>query len=88
MSWFIFTFLMFLGSLRSTAGLALLFFFLTLTFMMLMIGAFLVNEKATKAGGGLGLVTAAIAYYCASAHIITSQTSYFPLPIGHLPKND
>jgi len=86
--WFIFTFLMFLASLRSTAALASLFFFLTLTFMLLMIGAFLVNEKANKAGGGLGIVTAAIAYYCASSHVINQQTSYFPLPLGHLPKND
>jgi len=86
-SWFIFTFLMFLGSLRSTAGLASLFFFLTLTFMFLAIGSFLPdNVKLTKAGGGLGIVTAAIAYYCAAASIITPDSSFFPLPVGALPK--
>jgi succinate-acetate transporter protein len=85
-SWFIFTFIMFLASLRSTAALASLFFFLTLTFMFLMIGEFTENVKIHKAGGGFGILTAAIAYYTAASGLITNQASYFALPTGDLPK--
>jgi len=87
-SWFIFTSIMFLASLRSNAALASLFLFLSLTFMFLMIGAFTVKVKYTKIGGALGIVTAAIAFYTAASNLINSQTSYFALPVGPLPKND
>lgn len=36
--WFIFTFLMLIGSLRRNAGLIALFFMLTITFLLLAIG--------------------------------------------------
>jgi len=85
-AWFIFTFLMFLASLRSSFALASLFFCLTLTFMFLMIGALTVKVKITKIGGGFGLLTAAIAYYTAASGLITQQASYFSLPVGDLPK--
>jgi succinate-acetate transporter protein len=86
-AWFIFTFIMFLASLRSTGALASLFFCLTLTFMFLMIGAFTVKVKMTKIGGGFGILTAAIAYYTAASGLITQQASYFSLPTLDLPKN-
>lgn len=85
---FVFEFMqiMFLASLRTSVSLAALFFFLMLTFMFLMIGAFTVKVKITKIGGGFGLLTAAIAYYTAASHLITSTTSYVSLPVGDLPK--
>jgi len=85
-AWFIFTFLMFLASLRSSFALASLFFCLTLTFMFLMIGAFTLKVKITKVGGGFGILTAAIAYYTAASGLITQQASYLSLPVGDLPK--
>jgi succinate-acetate transporter protein len=85
-AWFIFTFIMFLASLRTSVSLAALFFFLMLTFMFLMIGAFTVKVKITKIGGGFGLLTAAIAYYTAASHLITQSSSYISLPVGDLPK--
>jgi succinate-acetate transporter protein len=84
--WFIFTFIMFLASLRSTFALAALFFCLTLTFMFLMIGAYAIKETLTKVGGGFGLLTAAIAYYAGASGLITQQASYFGIPVGDLPK--
>ena len=78
---------MFLGSLRSTVALSSLFFFLTLTFMFLMIGAFMEKVKMTKVGGGLGILTAAIAYYTAASNLITQQASYLSLPVVDLPKS-
>jgi len=86
MSWFIFTFIMFLASLRSTFALASLFFFLTLTFMFLMIGQFTTKVVIVKVGGGFGILTAAIAYYTAASGLITQHASYFTLPAGDLPK--
>jgi succinate-acetate transporter protein len=86
LAWFIFTFCMFLASLRSTVALASLFFFLDLTFMLLMIGQFKNDVDVTKAGGAFGIVTAAIAYYTAASGLITHQASYLALPVIDLPK--
>lgn len=86
MAWFIFTFCMLLASLRTSAALVALFFFLDLTFLLLMVGAYTEKVNVTKAGGGTGIVTAAIAYYAAASGLMTHQTSYFLLPAGELPK--
>jgi len=86
MAWFIFTFCMLLASLRSSMALVALFFFLDLTFMFLMIGEYIESAKCHKAGGALGIVTAAIAYYAAASGMMTPQASYFVLPVGDLPK--
>jgi len=86
MAWFIFTSIMFMASLRSTAALASLFFFLSITFMLLMIGAFTAKETVNKAGGGFGILTAAIAYYCAASNLMTPSQSYLALPQYALPK--
>ncbi|KAF9506754.1 hypothetical protein BS47DRAFT_1489205 [Hydnum rufescens UP504] len=87
LAWFIFTFCILLASFRSNLTMVALFFFLDLTFMLLMIGAFKPEVNATKAGGGTGIVTAAIAYYAAASGLMTPQYSYFPFPTGELPKN-
>jgi len=84
--WFIVTFIFLIASLRSTVALVALFFFLDLTFMLLMIGSFLRNETATKAGGGLGIVTAFIAYYAGASALITHDNSFLILPSGSMPK--
>jgi len=86
MAWFILTVCMFMATLRTTLLLVIIFFFLALTFMMLMIGEFTESLKATKAGGGLGIVTAALAYYAGTSGLLTPQASYFTLPVGDLPK--
>lgn len=71
--------------MRSNAGLISLFFFLTLTFMLLMIGHFVTNVNILKAGGGLGIVTAWIAYYCAVANLYSKESSFFSLPLLPVP---
>lgn len=86
MAWFIFTFIMTLATFRSSVSLCALFTFLTLTFMLLMIGEFTENLSVHKAGGGLGIVTAAIAFYTAAHGVINPDSSYFGLPVGDLPK--
>ncbi|GAA5997126.1 acetate uptake transporter family protein [Rhodotorula paludigena] len=88
--WFIFTFIMFLGSLRSSIALSAVFFFLTITFMLLAIADLGTgNSDAIRtAGGAFGLVTAFNAWYVAAANLITPDTSYAVLPVGSLARKD
>ncbi|KAI0298771.1 Gpr1 family protein [Multifurca ochricompacta] len=83
-SWMIVTFLFFLGSLRKSLGLTALFFFLTLTFMVLAIGNMMKKTDIVKGGGYLGIVTALIAYYCGLSEMLTSD-DLFTIPLGKYP---
>lgn len=85
LSWCIFTFLMCIASHRTTVMLFALFFFLTWTFMLLAIDKFRGGDLYVKrAGGILGILTAAIAWYCAFAGLLTKKNSLFTLPVGEL----
>lgn len=86
-AWFVFTFLMLLGTLKSSMALFSVFFFLTITFMLLAIGEFLENNSVHKAGGALGLVTAFCAFYTGISGVLTPETSYFSLPTGDLSRS-
>ncbi|KAI7876085.1 hypothetical protein K492DRAFT_152059 [Lichtheimia hyalospora FSU 10163] len=83
-SWAIFTGLLLIACHRSTVGLVTLFFSLTITFILLAAADF--NNSATTkvAGGAFGVVTAIIAWYNALAGLLTKESSYFTLPVGHL----
>ena len=65
-AWFIFTFIMFVASLRSSIGLVLLFGLLDITFLLLFISYFVSDMSKSamvaKAGGGFGIATAAGEY--------------------------
>lgn len=88
--WFIFTFIMFIASLRSSIALSTVFFLLTITFLLLGIAELGVGAAAHihTAGGAFGLATAAVAWYVAAANLLTPDTSYFVLPIGDMSKKD
>ena len=77
---------MVLASWRTSAALVALFFFLDMTFLFLMIGAYTSKVHYTKVGGGFGLLTAAIAYYAGASGLMTPEGAYFRLPAGDLPK--
>lgn len=83
-TWFMFTFFMFIASLKKNIGLISLFGCLTITFLMLAIGAFSGNVKCHKAGGGMGIVTAMIAFYAALSGLMTKEGSLFVMPMGEL----
>ena len=74
-----------MASLRSNFGLISLFFCLTLTFMFLTINQFVTNAKIGKAGGGFGIVTAFIAYYCGAANMFSVESSFFSMPLLPIP---
>lgn len=85
-AWFVFTFIMWLGTFRTNMCLVALFFSLDMTFMFLMIGAYKGSVRCHKIGGGLGLLTAAIAYYTGAAGVLTPDVTFIQLPVGDLPK--
>jgi len=81
-TWFILTTMFLIGSLRRNIGLIALFFSLSITFLVLGIGAMSGNVAVNKAGGALGIVTAWIAYYCGLSDLLVKGESWFTLPLG------
>ena len=79
-AWGIFTSLMLLGALRTTRGLAILFGLLTVTFLVLGIGALAGNTGVTRIGGVFGLVTAFTAWYLAAGGVLASTFGRTILP--------
>jgi len=88
--WFIFTFIMWIASLRSSIALSAVFLSLTITFLLLAIAELGVGNAANiqTAGGAFGLCTAFLAWYVAAANLLTPDTSFFVLPIGDVSKKD
>ncbi|CAE6506697.1 unnamed protein product [Rhizoctonia solani] len=84
--WFILSLLIFFGTFRSSIALASMLGFLTLTFMLLMIGQFQEKVSVMKAAGAFGAITSFIAYYIATAALYSPETGYLHLPVGELPK--
>lgn len=81
MGWFIFTFLLFLCTLRSTVAFCFLFFTLDMAFMLLGIGYLQADAKGPQescivAGGAFGLMAAFAAWYNALAGIADSSNRY------------
>jgi hypothetical protein len=48
------------------------------------IADFAASEAIGKAGGGLGVITALVAYYCGLADLLT-EDDLFTLPLGKYP---
>jgi len=89
LSWAIFTAYMTIASLRTTAAIAAVFTALTITFVLLMIGAFMTGSGATdltKAGGWAGLVTAALAWYASFAGVTNATFKRTMLPTWPLDR--
>jgi len=89
LSWAIFTAYMTIASLRTTAAIAAVFTALTITFILLMIGAFMTGTGATdltKAGGWAGLITAALAWYASFAGVTNATFTRTVLPTWPLER--
>jgi succinate-acetate transporter protein len=76
-----------IASLRKNIAFIALFFFLTLTFMMLGANAFTGNQHLATAGGGLGVVTALIAYYIGVSELLVSSDGIIALPLGNIKRD-
>jgi len=83
--WFIFTFILFLATLKTSVGLTSLFGFLSITFLLLATAKFAhlsPGNNVDKAGGVFGLITAFIAWYNAMSTLIHKENSYVAFPVG------
>jgi succinate-acetate transporter protein len=73
LGWTIFTFYMTIPSLRVSGAVAAVFVLLTITFVLLTVAAFQSSPNWTKAGGWVGVATAAAAWYASFAGV-TNET--------------
>ena len=80
LSWAIFTAYMTVAALKVNGAVLAVFVALTITFALLSIGAFDTSTAITKAGGWLGLVTAALAWYASFAGVVSSTFGRAVLP--------
>jgi succinate-acetate transporter protein len=79
-AWGIFTTIMFLASVRTTAGVMLVFLLLAITFYLLGFGEWTTATWVGKAGGWFGIATAGAAWYTALAGVTTSTFGRAVLP--------
>lgn len=84
--WGIFTFLLFIGTLRINMALQLVFGTLTLLFILLAVGDSTGNESIKTFAGYEGILCGAIAIYAAFAQVINELSGKVVLPIGPVKK--
>ncbi len=88
LGWTILTFYLMIASLRVSGAVLGVFVALTVTFVLLTIGAFQSNSSFTHAGGWTGIVTAAIAFYASAAGVINETFKKALVPVFPLaPKS-
>lgn len=91
--WFIFTFMMWLLTLRSTLAFNTLFLSVWLAFICLGAGYLDARNTAdghpnvplTRAGGAFGIIAAFIAWYNMLAGLLDDGNSFFVIPVVHFP---
>jgi succinate-acetate transporter protein len=79
--WTIFTLYMFIASLKITVVHVVLFLCLLVTFIALTLGAFTGISALNVIGGGVGVLTAIVAWYAAAALVVNSTFKKTVLPL-------
>jgi len=79
-TWFIVTALLLVAALKKSVAMAVLFAFLAVTFVLLAIGAFASSVTFSKSGGGVGVITALVAYYIGLSDLLAAEG--IKLPVG------
>lgn len=80
--WGVFTFYMWLASLRAARALQLIFLALWITFFLLAAGEWTGIAGVHQAGGYMGLLTAVLAFYLSAAEVINESHQRTVLPVG------
>ena len=80
--WGVFTFYMWIGSLALNRAVQAVFLGLWITFFLLGTSEFTGMATLHVAGGYMGLLTAALAFYLAAAEVINETHGHTVLPIG------
>ena len=83
-AWAIFTTYMFIASLRTTVAVAVVFFLLAITFILLGAGNSGDHTTVIKWGGYIGLLTAVAAWYASFAAVVNSTFGRIIAPVGAL----
>jgi succinate-acetate transporter protein len=91
--WFIFTFILWILTIRSTLAFSSLFFTVWITFICLGVAYLDARNTAdghphhglTVAGGAFGIIAAFIAWYNMLAGLADPSNSFFALPVVHFP---
>ncbi len=78
--WGIFTFFMFIGTLKANRGLQFVFFSLTVLFLLLALHNFLASQAIGLLAGWVGLVCGGSAFYLAMAEVLAEQYGRKVLP--------
>jgi succinate-acetate transporter protein len=81
LGWTIFTAYMIIPSLRVSGAVVVVFVLLTVTFVLLTIGAFQGQATANKIGGWTGIATAAAAWYASLAGVTNETFKKTVLPV-------
>jgi succinate-acetate transporter protein len=84
--WGIFTAYMFIASLRVSVAVAVVFFLLAVTFIVLGIGNAQADMSITHAGGYIGIATAIAAWYASFAAVTNSTFGRIVLPVKELKR--
>jgi succinate-acetate transporter protein len=80
--WGVFTLYMTVAAVRVSKAVLAVFVALTVTFVVLAIGAFAAQADVTKAGGWLGLLTGLVAWYASFAGVAASTWGRAVVPTG------
>lgn len=80
--WGLFTFIMFLGTLRATRAHQTIFASLVVLFVLLGLGDLLAEPSLTLIAGYEGIFCGLSAIYLAAAEILEAQFHYAVLPVG------
>ncbi|MEP7187183.1 MAG: acetate uptake transporter [Rhodanobacter sp.] len=83
--WGVFTFYMWIASLKAPRALQLVFLALWITFFLLAAGDWTGITALHVAGGYGGLITAVLAFYLSAAEVINETHQRMVLPIGAPP---
>lgn len=81
LGWTIFTFYMTFASMRVSGAVVVVFVLLTITFLLLTIGAFNSDTTLTKAGGWVGVATAAAAWYASFGGVMNETFQKVVIPL-------
>jgi len=90
-AWFIFTFMVWLCTLKSTVAFSSLFMMVWIAFICLGCSYLDLNDEGapnvplTRAGGVFGIIAAFIAWYNMLAGIAEPSNSFFAIPVAHFP---
>jgi uncharacterized protein len=80
LAWGIFTFYMWIASLKHARPVMIVFLLLWITFLFLAIGAYQSSNSITQIGGYLGILTAIAAWYASAQGVINEAFGRTVLP--------